>query len=125
MRSVALIEVESDLDDLQESGVSGRSGHYDVSSIAVSTQGQHFNSYKSLERMAAAAFYFYLHQRDKKYPEIGHALECLEALRSDVPADHNPTGLMLFLASGRCRPVDRRILEPRLKSLNASLICAS
>lgn len=36
-----LIETESDLDDLRENGVSTRSGHYDVFSIAQSREGSH------------------------------------------------------------------------------------
>ena len=54
---VALIEAESDLNDLREHGVSGRSGHYDVFSIASQADGTWFDSYKSLERLAAAAWY--------------------------------------------------------------------
>ena len=54
---VCLIETESDLNDLREQGVSGRSGHYDVLSVARRDDGTWFHSYKSLERMAAAAWY--------------------------------------------------------------------
>ena len=62
---IALIEVESDLNDLQLSGVSNRNRHYDVFSIAKSANGQYFHSYKSLERMAAAAMYYHLYKRKK------------------------------------------------------------
>jgi hypothetical protein len=55
---IALIEIESDLNDLKKSGVTNRNGHYDVFSIAKSADGAYFDSYKPLERMAAAAFYF-------------------------------------------------------------------
>jgi len=118
---VALIEVESDLDDLQQSGVSNRDGHYDVFSIARSADGTHFHSYKSIERMAAAAMYHYLYKRDRLYPTAELALEYLEALHSDDHTDHNPSALPMFLVSGSCKKSE--ILQRRLKSLNAELIC--
>lgn len=118
-RPVALIETESDLNDLRPSGVTHRNGHYDVFSIARSGSGDHFHSYKSLERMAAAAFYSQL----TPYPIPTTAEALLEALRSDVAEVHNPIGLPLFLVSGFCRPHDAGILAPRLKSLGAELIC--
>jgi hypothetical protein len=122
---IALIEVESDLDDLKVSGVSSRNGHYDIFSVAKSADGQYFHSYKSLERMAAAAFYYHLHQRDQIYPDAKSAIEKLELVTSDRPDDHNPSQLPIFLVSGSCRAIDRGILDARLKSLGAELICKS
>jgi hypothetical protein len=43
-RLVALIETESDLNDLLRTGISKRSGHYDVNSIARDKAGNFFNS---------------------------------------------------------------------------------
>ena len=132
---IALVEIESDLDDLQMSGVSTRNGHYDVFSIAQSTSGQYFHSYKSIERMAAAAFYFQLQKRGRNYSEAEFAefsLECLKSIKSDSPADHNPAGLPIFLVTGNCRNVsanrkisDLDILRPRLDSLGAELLIAN
>jgi len=108
---VALIETESDLNDLREQGVSSRSGHYDVYSIARNGAGKWFDSYKSLERMAAAAYY-----------ASGGTTSALENMRSDLPSEHNPGHLPLFLVTGLSRALDRRILEPRLGSLGARVI---
>lgn len=112
-RVVALIETESDLDDLREYGVSRRRGHYDVYSIARGASGSWFHSYKSLERMAAAVFY-----------ASGGTLAGLEQLHSDLIDDHNPQHIALFLVTGRSREADRRILSPRARSLGARIISA-
>lgn len=108
---VALIETESDLNDLREHGVSGRSGHYDVFSIAGRAGGTWFNSYKSLERMASAVWY-----------ATGRSQATLQELKSEAQEAHNPTGICLVLVTGSSRTLDRRILAPRLKSLGASLV---
>lgn len=108
---VALVEVESDLNDLRDDGVSGRSGHYDVFSVARRADGAWFDSYKSLERMAAAVWY-----------ATGHSQAALEALASDSRQDHNPLGIGLILVTGSSRASDRRILDPRLHALGACLI---
>lgn len=108
---VALVETESDLNDLREHGVSGRSGHYDVFSIAGRSDGTWFHSYKSLERMASAAWY-----------ATGRSEEALQQLKSEALEAHNPLGLCLVLVTGSSRGLDRRILAPRLKSLGASLV---
>lgn len=51
---VALIETESDLEDLRAPGiVNRRNGHYDVHSLASNAAKAPFKSYKSLERMAS------------------------------------------------------------------------
>ena len=120
---VGVIETEADLDDLREDGVSTRNGHYDVFSIARSSTGKFFDSYKSLERMAAAAYFHSAMVSSGHYPipEKGSAL--LEELRTNDPIVHNPLGIPLFLVSGRCRAKDRPILIERLASLNAQLIC--
>jgi hypothetical protein len=108
---VALIETESDLNDLREHGVSGRSGHYDVFSIAGRADGTWFHSYKSLERMASAAWY-----------ATGRSPEALQQLRSDAQEAHNLKGICLILVTGSTRAIDCRILAPRLNALGASLI---
>jgi hypothetical protein len=120
---VALIEIESDLNDLQQTGISNRSGHYDVFSISRSASGEYFDSYKSLERMAAAAIYHHLYAREGSYPAAEFAIDHLEALRSNSPTDHNPDRIPIFLVSGFCRSTDHKLLEARLKSLDAELIC--
>jgi hypothetical protein len=127
-RPVALIEVESDLNDLAHFGVKRRNGHYDVASIGCTASGEYFNSYKSLERMAAAAYYFYRYKTDGTYPDPITGIGALNTLRSNDPASHNPLRLPLLLVAGTCRtgsPIDdRKILEQRLKSLGAELIAA-
>jgi hypothetical protein len=119
-RSIALIETESDLDDLRQAGVTRRSGHCDVFSIAKSASGAYFHSYKSLERMAAAAFYLSV-----RTCSALAAVDLFTNIKSDDAADHNPTGIGLYLVSGACRRMDERILTLRLRSLNAELICCS
>jgi hypothetical protein len=127
-RPIALIEAESDLNDLVNFGVKRRNDHYDVASIGCTANGEYFNSYKSLERMAAAAFYFYRYKTDGTYPDPITGLAALSALRSNNPTVHNPLRLPLLLVAGTCRtglPIDdRKLLEPRLKSLGAELIVA-
>jgi len=110
-RVVALVETESDLNDLRESGVSKRSGHYDVFSIARDEEGGWFHSYKSLERMATAAF-----------NAGGRSIGDLEEVVSNSPAEHNPEGVGILLVTGSSRSLDRRVLAPRLDSLGARLI---
>lgn len=117
---VALIETESDLDDLRKSGVSRRNGHYDVWSIASDEDGKHFHSYKSLERMAAAAYAIGL-QRDRPLT-VTNFVAALEGIKSNRAETHNPMGVGMFLVTGRSRTVDRDILAPRLASLGAALI---
>jgi hypothetical protein len=122
--TVALVETESDLNDLKLNGITKRNGHYDVLSIARAANGKHFNSYKSLERMAAAAYYSYLN-------DISNGVSCLEAtarieaVQSDKSSDHNPMAISLFLVTGLSRRQDVEILTPRLLSLNAQLISAA
>lgn len=108
---VALVEAESDLNDLRETGVSRRSGHYDVFSIARGAEGNWFDSYKSLERMATATF-----------NATGQSIGDLEKVVSDSQAVHNPLGIGVLLVTGSSRSLDRRVLAPRLESLGARLI---
>ena len=110
-RILALIETESDLDDLRESGVSGRNGHYDVFSIARDAAGHWFHSYKSLERMAAALWY-----------HNAGTVDTLERIASDEPHIHNPQAISVILVTGKSRALDRSILRPRLTALGASLL---
>ena len=98
---IAFVETESDLNDLRESEVTRRNGHYDVFSIARSAAGTHFHSYKSLERMAAAALY--IHQSRSSMATV----ESLTRIRSDDPLEHNPEKVGLFLVSGVCRSPDK------------------
>jgi hypothetical protein len=123
-RVVALVESESDLNDLRRSGVTKRSGHYDVASIARDGGGRYFDSYNSLERMAAAAHYWYSSGVNGAYPSPPEAVATLERIASDCPAQHNPARLPLVLVSGNCRSLDLEVLERRLTSLGAQLICA-
>jgi len=122
---IALVETESDLNDLRSTGVTHRNGHYDVWSIARSAAGTHFDSYKSLERMAAAAFYWYQFRETGRYPSVEEATRSLELVRSNEIAAHNPGHLALFLISGNCRAHDQAVLAPRLHSLGAHLVCVS
>lgn len=125
-RPIALIETESDLDDLRPPGVvNRRSGHYDVHSISSDAQGRPFESYKSLERMAAAAFYAAVAQSSGSYPSPAEGCRLLEGIRSDAPDEHNPHALLLVLVSGRVRANDPSLLEPRLKALGAYLVAAN
>jgi len=120
---IALIETESDLNDLRTSGVTRRNDHYDVWSIARTADGAYFDSYNSLERMAAAAFYWNTFRKTGRYPSADEAIQSLEAVRSNARSDHNPGHLALFLVSGTCRARDNAILAPRLVSLGARLMC--
>lgn len=108
---VGLVETESDLNDLREHGVTRGSGHYDVVSIARAADGDWFHSYKSVERMAAGAFY-----------AAGHSTEDLVRVQSNEPGVHNPLSIPMFVVTGVCRAKDRRILQPRLDSLGARLM---
>jgi len=121
----ALIETESDLNDLRTVGITRRNGHYDVASIAQDSQGRPFDSYKSIERMAAAAFYWHLARTDGQYPGVDQATSRLMSLRSDDDKDHNPDQIPLYLVTGSCRAMDREILEPRLRALGARLFCVN
>jgi len=105
---VALIETESDLNDLRIDGITKRNGHYDVASIAKSKDGTYFNSYNSIERMASAAFYWSALRSSGSYPSPQQAVKMLEALMSDDSRDHNPAQIPLFLVSGFCRRQVRR-----------------
>ena len=119
----ALIEVESDLNDLQLAGAKKKQGRYNVSSIAKNRSGGYFNSYNSLERMATAAYCWHLFTINQKYPDPADVVTALLSLASDDPAVHNPSAVPLFLVSGTCRAEHHRILQPRLDSLNATLVC--
>jgi hypothetical protein len=123
----ALIEIESDLNDLRLSGITNRASgkNYDVFSIAKAANGEHFHSYHSLERMAAAAFYYDLRNRYQSLTEDDFAkfsLERLSAICSDAVDDHNPAVLPIFLIVGSHRDSDYDILKPRLESLGAKLL---
>ena len=122
---IAMVETESDLNDLRKEGVTRRNGHYDVASIARGDDGAYFNSYKSLERLAAAAFYWHVQHVSGNYPSPDQAVAMLDQISSDDPGIHNPGSVPLFLVSGFCRQQDPVILDRRLKSLAAVLICAN
>ncbi len=122
---VGLIETESDLNDLRAVGTTRRNGHYDVFSVARAANGAHFDSYKSVERMASAAFYHWQQTKNGVYPSPQHGVTLLEGIRSNAASDHNPSGLTLILVSGMCRAGDASILRRRLISLGADLLCVS
>jgi hypothetical protein len=69
--------------------------------------------------MAAAAAYQHLFKRHQEYP--WSETERLGRLSSDNPLDHNPLQLPLFLVTGCCKKSE--ILDARIKSLGAELIC--
>lgn len=122
---VALVETESDLNDLRVAGVTRRNGHYDVASIAKDADGRYFDSYNSVERMAAAAFYWSALHSAGFYPSPQQAVSMLEVVASDESIHHNPTQIPMFLVCGSCRRQDPGILSRRLASLGARLICAN
>ena len=124
-RTIALIETESDLDDLRPTGVTKRNGHYDVFSIARGHSGVFYDSYKSLERMAAAAFYWSSFGQNGSYPSPTDGPKLLGHICSDRPEDHNPGQLVMILVSGSCRGRDSTILQTRLASLCADLVCVT
>jgi hypothetical protein len=123
---IALIEVESDLDDLRIKGVTNRDNgyNYDVYSIAKKRNGKYFDSYKSLERMTAAAFYFYLSQ-EQGIENNNEAIKTLEKISSDDIDDHNPSNFPLYLITDKCTSTHREILDERLKVTGAEFICIS
>jgi len=108
---IALVEVESDLAHM------GTNGDYAVASIAHDARGQPFNGYKSVERMAAAAQFWAIAQATGKYPTPAEGVERLKAIRSDRPAEHNPTGISLFLVCHVASQKHVRLLQRRLDSL--------
>ncbi len=122
---LALVEIESDLDDLVKGGTKKRSGHYDVYSIARDGSGAWFDSYKSLERMAAAAFYWANHKNTGHYPAPDEGEDALRRIKSYEVGEHNPARIPLFLVTGLCRSGDPSILKPRLDSLGAELLFVS
>ena len=124
-RLVALIEVESDLNDLRAVGVTNRNGHYDVASISKNSDGQYFDSYNSIERMSTAAYCWHKWIASDVHLSPAEVVTKLEAIASDDPADHNPGRVPLFLVSGICRAVDHQVLKRRLDSLGATLICVT
>ncbi len=122
---VALIETESSLDDLRVDGVSSRRGHYDVFSIARDENGHWFHSYNSLERMAAAAHFYHHSLTVGTYPTSDEGIQMLESLQSDKIETHNPAGIPMYLVSGKVRDRDPEIIEKRLSSVGAVLMCAT
>ena len=121
----ALIETESDLNDLRVSGVSKRNDHYDVASISKNSDGEYFDSYRSVERMAVAAFHWNLRLKIDQDPSPQQVVNSLESIQSDDPLLHNPAMVPILLVSGCCRKFDRPILSRRMESLNATLVCVN
>lgn len=120
----ALIEIESDLNDLREVGVSKRGfpNNYDVFSIAKDKNGSWYHSYHSLERMAVAAFCYSEKASGRPISSHSTLVRGLECICSDRPDLHNPANIPIILVSVKCRSKDARILAPRLHSLNAKLL---
>jgi hypothetical protein len=112
---------ESDLNHLRANGISKSGDGYDVFSIAKQWNGDFFDSYRSLERMASAAFFYAVVTRSQANPGTVALSEMLANVRSDNSADHNPLELPMFLVAGRARELDRRILSMRLEALGAEL----
>jgi hypothetical protein len=108
---VALVEVESDLANM------GSKAGYAVASIAYDARGQPFDSYKSVERMAAAVQFWAMQQASGRYPTSAEGVGRLQAIRSDSPADHNPTGISLLLVCEVANQKHVELLKPRLESL--------
>ncbi len=113
---VALVEIESDLDDLPANPGEyprNRNGSYAVKSLARNKGGDSFESYHPLERMAVAAIAW-----------AGQASDAhsMAQIKGNSPAVHNPSGLPLFVAVERCRSNDLVILKPRLLSLKAEIL---
>jgi hypothetical protein len=123
-KPIALIEIESDLKHARDTEVTKSNKRYDVFSIAKNGNGVYFNSYKSLERMAAAAFYYHLSQESETINDK-EAVTSLESISSDNCEDHNPIGIPLFLVIGTCQTKHKIILAERLKATGAELICVS
>ncbi len=96
-KQIALIETESDLNDLRLNGVTRRNGHYDVFSISRSAGGKYFDSYNSLERMAAAAFFCDLDRRIGQHPDPDSAIQAMSGVVSDDIEMHNPLRIPLIL----------------------------
>jgi hypothetical protein len=105
------VEVESDLANM------GSQAGYAVASIAHDARGRPFDGYKSVERMAAAAQFWAMAQANGHYPAPDEGVARLQAIRSDRPAEHNPTGIGLILV---CEVASQRhieLLQRRLDSL--------
>ncbi len=116
-KPIALVEVESDLANM------GSKTGYAVESIARNCGGQPFNSYNSAERMAAAAQYWAMEKASNgRYPSPDEGVKRLQAIRSDSPADHNPTAMSLFLVAHTAKLMHVQLLQPRLDSLQMHLI---
>ena len=112
----ALIESEEDLNDVKLGESFGR---YFVQSLAKTSAGAYFPSYKSLERMAAAV---YIAKHDTHM-----ALERLQLITSDDLTEHNPLNIPTFLTLA-CGFGDRGtrwrtdVLTPRIKSIGCRIV---
>lgn len=117
----ALIEVESDLEDLWNP-TRGGLNNYAVRSIARDGSGQFFDSYQSLERMAVAAQYAAKLVAGQDITYRATDTDQLEQIQSDGPEEHNPLGLAMYLVTGWRWERDYQRLERRLRSLAAKLL---
>lgn len=111
----ALVEIESDVDDIKAAQTRGGSRNYFVQSIAKNGAGLPFESYHSLERMAVACL---------RLAGNETSVAALEAIHSDRVQDHNPLKLPLFLVNtaGREQSSLMGVLDKRLQSLDATAI---
>ena len=112
-RVVGLIEVESDLDDVNNRTRDGLKNYF-VRSLAKNGDGHYFSSYRSLERMAIGARH--LAGRDI-------SVASLEGIASDSHDEHNPEHLPLFLvncAGSQSSCIE--VLQRRMDSLQVTLI---
>jgi len=115
----ALIESEDDIADVR---FDGKHARYFVQSLAMSMSGNSFSSYKSVERMAVAAYGL--------ATGFENILNRLSNLQSDELEKHNPKKIPMFVVLacgwGRARTRERAaLLEARLKTLGTRIITGS
>ena len=113
---VALVESEEDLNDVKRGDSFGR---YFVQSLAKTSTGVYFPSYKSLERMAVAVYIAKYGAED--------ALGQLQLITANDITEHNPLAIPTFitLACGFSNSGTRwrtDVLRPRLGSIGCKVI---
>lgn len=117
----ALVETESDSHDLRSSGVTRRSGHYDVSIARAESGTTFYSRVVGANGPAALVYYHHVQATSGEYPSSDAGVRSLRAFGSSEPAIHNPSGLALILVSGTVSCGRPRDSAPRLASLGAEL----